>query len=431
MNSRALGALDHPDRLNQSEPSWRHEARLAASDWLATHPMPTRRDEPWRYTPAEELVSLLSTAVHPRTTFGLAAAQIDIMAGDHGGPRLVFVNGAFASGPSHRRDEPGVDARALSEIGRTTASGPALEPDRLDGFVALNALDGDDGAVVTVGARHAAAAPIHVVHVAAPDLDDCLLTHPSTVVKIEAGASATIIESYVGFTGATLTNATTVIDVHDGARCTYHRVQTETPTACHIGHVRIRAGHDAIVSCTSLAIGASTSRVAVDAGLLGDRSRVDIAGLYVPDGDDTHDQVITAEHHGSHTCSNQRFNGVMNDRGRGSFTGQVIVQPGIIDTEAHQVNHSLLLTDTAESDTRPWLEILADDVRCTHGATVGRLDEEAVFYLRTRGIAEMDARQMLIEGFTSEIIDAVAPETLRNHVRSRMRAKQQRRQADR
>jgi Fe-S cluster assembly protein SufD len=430
VNSTALDALDNADRLNRCEPSWRREARLAAIDWLATHSMPTRRDESWRYTPAEELVALLSTAVNPRTSFGLAAAQIDIMAGDHGGPRVVFVNGVFAPGPSYRREEPGVDVRALSEIGRTSAPGPALEPDRLDGFAALNALAGIDGAVITVDARHAATSPIHVVHVAAPDLDDCLLTHPSTVVNVEAGASATIIESYVGFTGATLTNATTLIDVHDGAGCTYHRVQTETPTASHIGYVRIRAGHDSTVGCTSFTIGASTSRVAIDAGLLGDRSRVDLAGLYVPDRDDTHDQVITAEHHGSHTCSNQRFNGVMNDRGRGSFTGQVIVQPGIIDTEAHQVNHSLLLTDTAESDTRPWLEILADDVRCTHGATVGRLDEEAVFYLRTRGIPEIDARQMLIEGFTSEIIDAVAEETLRDHVRSRMRAKQHRSKAD-
>ncbi|WP_421119633.1 Fe-S cluster assembly protein SufD [Aquihabitans daechungensis] len=392
--------------------------------------MPTRRDEPWRYTPVEELAALLSTAVHPRTSFGLAAAQIDIMAGDHGGPRIVFVNGTFAPGPSSRREEPGADVRALSEIGRTSAPGPALEPDRLDGFVALNALAGEDGAVITVGADHAATAPIHVVHVAVPDLDDCLLTHPSTVVKIEAGACATIIESYVGFTGAALTNATTVIDVHDSAGCTYHRVQTETPTASHLGYVRIRAGHDASVNCTSFTIGASTSRVAIDAGLLGDRSRIDLAGLYVPDRDDTHDQVITAEHHGSHTCSNQRFNGVMNDRARGSFTGQVIVQPGTIDTDAHQVNHSLLLTDTAESDTRPWLEILADDVRCTHGATVGRLDDDAIFYLRTRGIPEMDARRMLIEGFASEIIDVVADETLRDHLRSRMRAKQQRRETD-
>lgn len=430
MSSPALDALDGPDRLDQCEPSWRHEARLAATDWLATHPMPTRRDESWRYTPAEDLVTLLRTAVHPRTTFSLAAAQIDIMAGDHGGPRLVFVNGTFAPGASYRREEPGVDVRALSQIGRTAAPGPVLEPDRLDGFAALNALAGDDGAVITIGAQHGATTPIHVVHVSAPDLDDCLLTHPNSVVNIEAGATATIIESYVGFTGATLTNATTVIDVHDGARCTYHRVQTETSTASHVGHVRIRAGHDAIVTCTSFSIGAGTSRVAIDAGLLGDRSRVDLAGLYVPDGDDTHDQVITAEHHGSHTCSNQRFNGVMNDRGRGSFTGRVIVQPGIIDTAAHQVNHSLALTDTAESDTRPWLEILADDVRCTHGATVGRLDEDAVFYLRSRGIPENDARQMLIEGFTSEIIDAVALATLRDHVRSRLRAKQRRSKAD-
>jgi len=421
----ALDALDTPDRRNRHEPSWRREARLAAADWLAAHPMPTSRDESWRHTPAEDLVARLGTAEHPRTSFRLAAAQIDIMAGDLGGPRLVFVNGAFAPGPSYRRDAPGVDARALSEIGRTAASGPVLEPDRIDGFVALNALAADDGAVITVDARAAVAAPIHLVHVAAPDLDTCLATHPSTVVRIQPGARATVVESYVGFTGAALTNAATVIDVHDGAALSYHRVQTEAPAASHVGHVRIRAGHDATVTCTTVTLGATISRVAIDTSLVGDRSQLDIGGLYVPRGDERHDQVVTTEHVGSRTRSTQRFNGVVDDRARGSFTGRIIVQPGTTGTEADQTNHSLLLTATAESDTRPWLEILADDVRCTHGATVGRLDDEAVFYLRTRGIPEVRARQMLIEGFTSEILDTVADTALRDRIRSRLRAKHQ------
>lgn len=426
MTGVALDALDTPDRLNQREPSWRREARLAAIDWLATHSMPTRHDESWRYTPADELVDLLGVAVHPRTSFGLASGQVDFMAADHGGPRLVFVNGVFAPGPSYLRDVAGVTARPLSELGRNTAPGPVLETDRLDGFVALNCLAGDDGAVITVTADAAAATPIHIVHVAAPHLDSCLITHPSAVVRIQPDATATIIESYVGFTGTALTNAATVIDVHDSASLSYHRVQTEDPGASHIGHVRIRAGHDTTVKCTSFSIGGRTSRVAFDISLVGDRSQLDVDGLYVPAGDDRHDHVIAAEHLGSHTRSNQRFKGVVDDHARGSFTGQVVVQAGTIDTVADQTNHSLLLTATAESDTRPWLEILADDVRCTHGATVGRLDDEALFYLRTRGIPEPAARRVLIEGFTSEIIDSVAVETLRDHLSTRIRAKQRR-----
>jgi Fe-S cluster assembly protein SufD len=431
VNGAGSGVLGRIDRPDPSEPTWRHEARSAAADWLATHPMPTRRDVVWRSTPVEELVAMLGEVDAPRTAFGLAATQIDIMAGSFGGPRLVFVNGAFAPACSRRSDEAGIDVAALSEAGPSARPGPMLEQDRLDGFVALNLAAGDDGALIVVEARDADAAPIHIVHVAAPDLDTCLLTHPHTVVRVGSGASATVIESYVGFSGAAFTNAATVIDVDDGGSLAYHRVQTETPSASHLGHVRIRAGHDATVRCTSFTIGAGTSRVAVDASLRGDRSRVDVAGLYVPAGDDTHDHVITAEHLGSHTRSDQRFHGVVDDRARGSFTGQVIVRPGIVDVEAHQTNHSLLLTDRAESDSQPWLEILADDVRCTHGATVGRLDEDAVFYLRTRGIPEATAREVLIEGFASEIVDLVDVLALRDHLRSRMRAKQQRRQADR
>jgi Fe-S cluster assembly protein SufD len=423
VTSAALDALDIPHRLNRPEPAWRRENRLAAIDWLAHHSMPTRSEESWRYIPVGELVDLLGAAVQSGRTFGLMPGQVDVMAGDHGGPRLVFVNGVFAPEVSFLRDDPAFTARPLSALERDSTPGPGLETDRLDGFVALNSLAGDDGAVITVTAAHTATSPIHIVHVAGPDLDSCLVTHPSSVVRIQPGATATIIESYVGFTGAALTNAATVIDVHDAASLNYHRVQTESSSASHVGHVRIRAGHDASVACTSFSIGGRVARIAFDISLVGDHARVAVEGLYVPVGNDRHDQVVTAEHIGSHTRSHQRFKGVIADRARGSFSGHVLVQPGTIDTVADQTNHSLLLTATAESDSRPWLEILADDVRCTHGATVGRLDDEALFYLRTRGIPETEARTVLIQGFTGEVLDTVTVETLRDHLSNRVRAR--------
>jgi Fe-S cluster assembly protein SufD len=421
-----LEALATPDRLNQREPSWRREARLAAIDWLSTHPVPTHHDEPWRYTPAEELAELVRVAVHPRTSLNLASGQVDVMAGDHGGPRLVFVNGVFAAGASKLRDASGATVRPLSALERNSAPGPAVETERLDWFAALNSLAGDDGAVITIDADTLASAPIHIVHVAAPDLDTSPITYPGALVRIEPGATATVIESYVGFTGAALTNAATVIEVHDSASLTYHRIQAEAPNAAHVGHIRIRAGHQAKVACTSFSIGGRISRVAFDISLTGDHAQLDIDGLYVPGSSDRHDHVITAEHLGSHTRSSQTFKGVVADRARGSFTGQVIVRPGTTDTVANQTNHSLLLSGSAESVTRPWLEILADDVRCSHGATIGRLDDEALFYLRTRGIPEPEARRVLVEGFSSEILDVVGVDTLRDHLRRRIGAKQQR-----
>lgn len=426
MTGVALDALETSDRLNRDEPSWRREDRMAAIDWLASHPMPTRRDEAWRYTAADELVKLLEVAVQRETAVAMTTEDVDAMAGNHGGPRLVFVNGVFASGASSLHDEAGVAARPLSELDRNVGPRPLLEADRLDGFAALNSVAGDDSADVTVSADAVAGAPIHIVHVAAPEPDTCVIAHPRVLVRIEPGASATVIESYVGFPGEALTNAATVIDVEERAALAYHRVQTEAPTASHVGHVRIRAGKNATVSSTSFNLGGRIARVAFDVSLVGDHSHFDIDGLYTPAGDERHDNVITAEHTASHTVSDQRFRGVVDDRARGSFTGQVIVGHGVIDTRAEQLNHSLLLTRKAESDTRPWLEILADDVRCTHGATIGRLDDEALFYLRTRGLTEADARRLLIEGFTSEVIDSVEVESLRDHLSAVLLAKQRR-----
>jgi Fe-S cluster assembly protein SufD len=387
--------------------------------------MPTHRDEAWRYTPAEELTDLLALAVRGSATFELARGQVDLMAGDHGGPRLVFVNGTFAPGASSPRAAAGVTVGTVSELGQSTSTRPELDLDRLDGFLALNALAGDDGAVITVDAE--ASDPIHIVHVAAPDLDTCLLTHPAAAVLIRPNARATIIESFVGFGGRALTNAATAIEVHDGGAVAYHRVQAESADAAHVGHVRIRAGRASTVRCTSFSLGGRIARTAFDITLRGDGSQLDLDGLYQPTGQQRHDQVITVEHAGSQTRSNQRFKGVVDDRARGSFTGHVMVPEGSSGIAADQTNHSLLLTPTAESDSRPWLEILADDVRCAHGATVGRLDEEAMFYLRSRGIPEPEARQVLIEGFTREIVDAVGIETLRDHLEGRLRTRRQRR----
>ena len=423
MSGVALDALDAPDRLNQPEPSWRREARLVALDWLAVNPMPTRRDEAWRYTAVDDLMTLLAGAVRPRQSFDLAVDEIDALAGDHGGPRLVLVNGTYAPTGSRHGQDPGVRIGTFSALTRDPAAGPALEPARLDGFVALNCLAGDDGASIRVAAGAAAAGPIHVVHVAAPDPGATLITHPNTVIQIEPGAHATVIESYVGLTGPALTNAATTIDVGDRATLAYHRVQTETAGASHVGHVRIRTGHDASVHATSLSIGAAIARVAFDISADGDRSTIEVDGLYLPADRERHDHVVTVEHLGSHTSSTQRFKGVIDDRARGSFTGQVIVRPGTVDTSADQTNHSLLLTPTAESDTRPWLEILADDVRCTHGATIGRLDDQALHYLRTRGIPLAAARRMLIEAFTGEIVESIGVASLRDHLAERIDAK--------
>jgi Fe-S cluster assembly protein SufD len=145
-------------------------------------------------------------------------------------------------------------------------------------------------------------------------------------------------------------------------------------------------------------------------------ARADLDGLYLPRGDQRHDYVITVDHRASHCASTQRFTGIIDDHSRGSFSGHVLVRHGTTGTDAYQSNRNLVLAPTAQADTRPWLEILADDVRCTHGATVGRLDDDALLYLRSRGFPLEQSGAILVAAFAAEVIDGITPASLRNPV---------------
>jgi Fe-S cluster assembly protein SufD len=431
MTRTTVHPTKQPDASDRPDPHGVGQARQQATDWLTDHPMPSRKDESWRYTAVEPILERLAAAAPSHRAIALDPQQIDHMAGDHGGPRLVFINGTFDPGSSRVGVGGGATAAPFSSDIASSPDRAVLDDRRQDGLAALSWSTGDDGASVYVPPGTAVDAPVHIVHIAGPELDMTLATHPNTLVTLGERARLTLIESFVGFTGQALTNSSTIIDVGDRAQLTYHRVQTESPQAIHVGRADIRVGEGARVLATSFSIGATVSRVAFDIAAVGDGSTIEIDGLYLPSGKDQHDNVVTVEHLGSHTRSTQRFKGVIDARARGSFTGHVIVRPAIVDTSATQANHSLLLTRTAEADSRPWLEILADDVSCTHGATVGRLDADALFYLRSRGIPEEQACNVLIDGFISEVVESVEPASLRDHLKARITAKHDRPRAQR
>jgi Fe-S cluster assembly protein SufD len=169
--------------------------------------------------------------------------------------------------------------------------------------------------------------------------------------------------------------------------------------------------------------GADIARLALDVVLDGREARTTLDGLYVPRHRQRHDHVVTVDHAASACTSRQRFKGIVGGHARGSFGGRIIVRPGTVATDASQSNHNLLLSSTAQADSQPWLEIFADDVRCTHGATVGRLDDDALFYLRSRGVPLAEARAMLIAAFADEVIARIAPESLRERVAATVHAK--------
>lgn len=394
-------------------------ARRDARTWLADHGLPTTRDEAWRYTPVAEIVARLEQARPVVATPGATRSTLDELAGDHGGPRLVFVNGVHAPELSDPGPNPAeLWCGPLADVPPDrlpTESFPGAD-ERSDGFLALNRVLGTDAAVVLVGDGSQRSDSIQIVHLAVPG-EEASVSHPRTIVAAGPGTRSTIIETYCGFEGAALTNASTTIHLGSRADLTYHRVQHEAPGAYHVGRTFIEVSDGSHLLLTSVMAGAAIARAAIDVTLSGPKARADLTGIYVPSGEQRHDTVVTVDHAASHGTSTQVFKGIIADRARGSFSGRIIVPPGVVGTDADQTNHNLVLGPHAQADTRPWLEIRADDVRCNHGATVGRLDEEALFYLRSRGIPIDVGRAMLIEAFGREIIDAVTPTSLRDHLR--------------
>lgn len=382
--------------------------------------------------PVEELCDLVVDGRPGDPAPSLDRAVVDALAGAQPGPRLVLVNGRLDVGAS-TLPPPGLTAVSLADDVLTDdvlADGVLadedladddlaglVDVDRLDWFSARNQALATGGVLVRIPAAAPSGDPppvVQVVHVATPTAGRWAVSRPRTVVVVERGARATVIESHVALGGSCVVNATTTLDLHADAQLTYHRVEALPSTAAHVGHVRARLGADAGLHATSLTMGAATSRVTVDVTAGGDRSTVHLAGCSLPTGSDHHDHHVTVEHRGAHTTSTQQFRVVVGERGTGSSTGRVVVHPATRGTVAHQATRALLLHPAAQANIRPWLEILAEDVQCTHAAAVGRLDDDALFYLRSRGIPVDEARRLLVHAFVGEVLDTIAEPWLRD-----------------
>ena len=373
--------------------------------------LPELRDEAWRYTPLAEVVARLRLAAPARASDAVTSALVDELAGDHGGVRVVLVNGIHVPSLSDLGPVAGATVRA----GRTMpgAHAPA------DGFDARNLADGHDTAHVRVDAGADLAELVHVVHVAVPG-DEPTASHPRTHIELGTGARAVVLETFAGVPGRVITNATTTIELGSDAELVHHRIQLEADEAVHIGRTRVAQGRSSTLRSTSASIGAEIARHSLDVLLAAPDAVADLGGVYAPSGRQRHDTAVTVDHAASGCRSDQRFRGVIDDAARGSFSGHVIVRPGTVGSDARQSNRNLVLTRQAQADSRPWLEIFADDVRCSHGSTVGRLDDDALFYLRSRGIPADEARAMLVEAFANEVLATLAPPSLRDHVVARV-----------
>ncbi len=391
---------------------------------IAAMGYPTKRDETWRYAPH---------AVLDRLSFGPPGAidrgvfsEIDGQIPALDGPRIVIVNGVV--------DEARSDMTALADGLNLSTPGHrshgvadriAVHPDPgpadvHDAFVALNVAFSGDGVGVHVAPGRHLDAPIHIVMVSTS-----AGTHNTScsklAIQIDAGSSATVVETKLGaggeFGGA---NTRTTISMGDNATLDHVVVQDVPSTQVHLSRTEVTQGAGSELRARLFNLGATYGRIAYDVHLAGEGARADLSGLYFGSGNQTLDQQINVVHAAKNCTSRQAFRGVLDDESTGVFNGAIEVRPGADGTDAAQSNDNLLLSNRAEANTQPRLEILADDVACKHGATVGQLDDEAMYYLRTRGIAVDEARRLLIHGFADQAVHDVGIEVLRTWITQRL-----------
>ena len=387
---------------------WLAQPRAAALDFLRTNGFPSRRTEQWKYTDVTPITRKkftvgrsASAAVDDAFVDSLRFSRLDCH-------ELVFINGSFSAALSRNEPLPGgVTVQLLQSVKPDDAL--LLESSFADGeiknaFSALNTAFVNDGVLIHVPDNTEVAIPIHIIYISG-QADATLMSNPRNLVALGRNAGASVIESFAGIPDTEyLTNNQTGILGRAGSRLDYYSIQQESQRAYHIGNTRIRQQADSRIDCHTLSLGGKLARSDIDVELDEPGAEVKLNGLYLTNNRQHVDNHTLVEHKQPHTTSHEHFRGVMNGHSRAVFNGKVIVHEQAQKTEAHQSNANLLLSGNAEVDTKPELEIYADDVKCSHGATVGQLDESMLFYLRSRGVDEHTARSLLTYAFADEII---------------------------
>ena len=405
-----------------SEPKWLLPIRKAGMARFAELGLPTLHDEDWRFTNTAPIARLPFQPALSASN-GVTTEQLQpFVFAKQTGSRLVFINGHFAPQLSSVANLPaGVK---VSSLAAALASDAAFLEKHLNryaqnadnGFTALNQAFFLDGGFVHVPAGKVVEQPIQFVYVSTATQSGTAI-HPRNLVIAEANSQVTILESYVSLGGSQyFTNAVTELFAGDNARLEFVKFQDEAADAFHMAAFHGEFGRTSHVNVHSFALGAKLSRNNIRTKLAGEGLECVLNGLYLTRGEQLADHHMIVEHAQPHCASHEYFNGILDDKSKGVFHGRILVRPIAQKTDAKQTNKNLLLSDDATADTKPQLEIYADDVKCTHGATIGQLNEESIFYLRTRGIGPETARRMLIHAFAGEIIERIECEAAREEV---------------
>jgi len=392
--------------------------RSQAADICARTGLPGKRDEDWKYTDISRLTATLGdawwltapTAINSDAT---SLATID----DLDAYRLVFIAGQFQPEQSNLPD--GVQLRPLSELLQNDTDDSAHCLFKLDesaplfnGLLAANSALASDGLCACIGDGIKLDKPLYAVHVGNST------AHTLNGLMLGKGAEATLIEHFIGTDSdqAGLSNIATYLRLGDNAALTHYRLQLESDKQFHVGRVEVKQARDSRYTLHAVELGGSLSRADIVVNLAEPGASCALNGLFVASGRQHIDHHTRIDHNAPHCCSRENYRTVLDGRAHAVFNGKIVVAEGAVKTDSAQSNGNLLLSKHAEIDTKPELEIYNDDVKCAHGVTVGQLDKNQLFYLKSRGLSEDEARQLLTVAFADEILVAMDIKAVRSFI---------------
>jgi Fe-S cluster assembly protein SufD len=400
-------------------PHWLQSVQARGLTFWEGASMPTRRTENWKYTGLSAL----------RDDYALADAETSLeslpenLAAGFGGSRLVFVDGIYQPALSNTAHADGVQVCRFDDASEAQADRIAEHlntsldvEDHL--FAALNTATLRDGVFVEIAANASVDAPVEVLYLVSAAAAPTAINQ-RLLVLAQTGACATIVEHFVSLDAAneSFCNGMTELLLAPNARLSHYRIHEESGNAVHIGGVHARLDRDAHLESFHLALGSVLKRFDLVVNHAGPGAYASLNGVYLPRGDEHIDYHTTIEHAVPHCDTDEVFRGIIADRATAVFNGRIHIHPDAQKTRAELSNKNLLTSAEAQINSKPELEIYADDVQCAHGATVAQLDELAMHYLRTRGVSRDEAEVMLSFGFINELIEALKLEPLRNYLR--------------
>ncbi len=400
---------------------WLKSLRQEAIQKFQELGFPTLKDEDWRFTNLAPITkssfSILDNGIDKVSSTDLIPFQF----GDELITELVFVNGHFTQELSKTTELPnGVVVKSLADAIETEQD---LLKDNLakyadfseEAFTALNTAFMSDGGFIYIPKGTILESPIHLLYISTVG-DTPSITNPRNLIIAEDNCEANIIEHYASLSDDVyLSNVVTEIVVGENSTIGHYLIELESMKAFNISTLRVQQARSSNIKSHSVLIGGSLVRNNVHPVLAGEGCDSLINGLFMPTHRQHIDNYMKVEHASPHCDSRQLYNGVLDGRSRGVFHGRIIVHEDAQKTDAKQTNRNLLLSDNAQIDTKPQLEIYADDVKCTHGATIGQIDQNALFYLRSRGISQETARDIIMNAFTNESLDNMSVETVKNY----------------